>query len=108
MNRRLFISQALRATAAAALAASAVASSAAMAETAQPQKLRLPTRGPKRPGSIAAQPGGGGQNTAYEHDSDEQLDVWVKRCNDAGGGMSTGSDGNYDCKDSSGNSIPDW
>ncbi len=52
--------------------------------------------------------GNRGESSAVIHDSDEQLDVWVQRCNDAGGGMSTGGDGNYTCSDSNGNEIEDY
>jgi len=40
------------------------------------------------------------------HDSDEQLDVWVARCNKAGGGMILRDDGNYDCVGPHGYPIP--
>ncbi|MGH1439382.1 MAG: hypothetical protein ACRBBR_04645 [Cellvibrionaceae bacterium] len=40
------------------------------------------------------------------HDSDKQLDVWVARCNKAGGGMILRDDGNYDCVGPHGYPIP--
>jgi hypothetical protein len=51
---------------------------------------------------------GGRTGTGYKHDSDPQLDIWVKRCNDAGGGMELGRDGNYNCVDPQGNDIENW
>ena len=44
----------------------------------------------------------------YEHDSDKQLDIWVSRCNDAGGGMELGDDGNYRCVGTDGKDIDNW
>ena len=51
---------------------------------------------------------GSADTHGLQHDSDEQLDVWVARCNDAGGGMVLASDGNYDCHDANGNDIEDY
>lgn len=45
-------------------------------------------------------------NKGLKHDSDEQLDVWVARCNKAGGGMILRDDGNYDCVGPHGYPIP--
>ena len=103
MNRRTLVSRAILTTAFLAFAASA-----AGAQTATKQ-LKMPPIGPKAPNAIAAPQGGnGGQRAGLQHDSDEQLDIWVQRCNDAGGGMSTGGDGNYDCTDADGNAIDDY
>lgn len=52
--------------------------------------------------------GNGDGRQAHVDDSDEQLDVWVARCNEAGGGMVTADDGNYECHDSGGTPIEDW
>jgi hypothetical protein len=101
MNRRSFVSKAVLATAFVALAASA-------ASAGTPGKtLKLRPVGPKAPTGYAA-PGGENTSAGIIHDSDEQLDVWVARCNKAGGGMSTADDGNYECRDSDGNEIEDY
>lgn len=102
MNKRAFLSRAVLATALVALGISTAAAQSA------PQQLKPGVHKPKAPIGFATKPGGPPQRAGYEHDSDAQLDIWVQRCNDAGGGMITGEDGNYDCIDSSGNSIPDW
>lgn len=60
------------------------------------------------PGGYAAGEDNGRGQQAQVDDSDEQLDIWVQRCNDAGGGMSTAGDGNYDCIDPDGNTIDDY
>ena len=102
MNRRAFVSRALMATALVALTASSV-------YAASPSKTLKPgPGGPKAPSGFAAPGGGNKPNAEYEHDSKEQLDVWVARCNDAGGGMELGRDGNYRCVDSQGKDIEDW
>lgn len=44
----------------------------------------------------------------YKHDSDKQLDIWVSRCNKAGGGMELGDDGNYRCVGTDGKDIDNW
>lgn len=102
MNRRTFVSRALLATVLVALTASSVSAGS-------PSKLLKPRPGgPAAPTGLAAPGGGGKPNAGYEHDSDEQLDVWVARCNDAHGGMELGRDGNYRCVDAQGNDIEDW
>jgi hypothetical protein len=101
MNRRSFVSKAILATAFVALAASA-------ASAGTPGKtLKLRPVGPKAPTGYAA-PSGQDTSAAINHDPDAQLDIWVQKCNDAGGGMSTGGDGNYHCKDADGNEIEDY
>ena len=102
MNRRPFVSRALLATAFMALTASGVSAGT-------PSKtLKLRPTGPSAPTGFAA-PGGGSKPTSgYQHDSDAQLDIWVARCNKAGGGMELGNDGNYRCVDPQGHDIQDW
>lgn len=102
MNRRTFVSRAILATAFVALAASTASAGA-------PTKLlKQRPNGPSAPGGLA-NPGGGSKPTAgYKHDSDKQLDIWVSRCKDAGGGMELGDDGNYRCVDPQGNVLNDW
>ena len=102
MNRRKFTTQAVLTLAFVAFTASAHA--------AQPHGKTFnpnPT-GPKAPSGFATPDGGGGTSAAIDHDPDPQLDIWVQRCNDAGGGMSTGGDGNYHCTDANGNEIEDY
>jgi len=100
MNRRAFVSKAILATVLVAFAATAQAGQA----PSKGQKLR--PLGPKAPTGYVASGSGGSKPTAgINHDSDAQLDIWVQRCNDAGGGMSTGGDGNYSCTDANGNEI---
>ncbi len=102
MNRRTFVSRAVMAAAFVALAASS-ASAASSATVLKPRPA-----GPSTPGGFA-NPGGGAKPTGgYQHDSDEQLDIWVARCNKAGGGMELGQDGNYRCVDPQGNVLNDW
>lgn len=102
MNRRSFVSRAFMATAFVALAASTVSAASS------PTVLKQRPAGPSMPGKFAAPGGGNKPQAGYEHDSDEQLDVWVARCNKAGGGMELGNDGNYRCVDPQGNDINDW
>ena len=106
MNRRAFASKAILATALIAFAATAATAHAGQVPT-KGQKLR--PIGPKAPTGYVAPGTGGAKPTAgINHDSDDQLDIWVQRCNDAGGGMSTGGDGNYTCTDANGNEIEDY
>lgn len=74
------------------------------AGTLKMHKRVVPPHGPKK---FSAGPN---QSTAdkYEHDSDKQLDIWVKRCNKAGGGMELGDDGNYRCVGTDGKDIDNW
>ncbi len=104
MNRRSFVSQAVLATAFAVVAASSIAAQAATKE------IKLRPMNPTAPSSMAAPMKGSGEpsRAGLQHDSDEQLDVWVQRCNDAGGGMTLSDDGNYDCVGSDGNNIDDY
>jgi hypothetical protein len=64
-------------------------------------------RGDTRPGGFTT-PGGSRNSAGVVHDSDAQILVWVKRCNDAGGGMVTSPDGNYDCVAPDGTIITDY
>jgi hypothetical protein len=103
MNRRSFVSHAILATAFVALAASGASAASSPGTILKPRPS-----GPSAPGNLAA-PGGGAKPTAgYQHDSDAQLDIWVARCNKAGGGMELGNDGNYRCVDPQGHDINDW
>jgi hypothetical protein len=67
-----------------------------------------PGGGDDRGASDLAGADGGRDTQGVIDDSDEQLDVWVQRCNDAGGGMSTDETGNYTCTGSDGNEIRDY
>ncbi|WP_420345930.1 hypothetical protein [Pelagibius sp.] len=103
MNRRTLVSRALLTTAFLAFAASTAA-----ADTATKQ-IKVWPHGPKAPTAFAAPQGNDEPSRAgLQHDSDKQLDVWVQRCNDAGGGMTLSDDGNYDCVGSDGNNIDDY
>jgi hypothetical protein len=103
MNRRSFVSRVFMATAFVALAASSVSAASS------PTVLKQRPAGPTMPGKLAAPGGGGKPGTAgYQHDSDAQLDIWVARCNKAGGGMELGNDGNYRCVDPQGHDIDEW
>ncbi|WP_172295658.1 hypothetical protein [Pseudoruegeria sp. HB172150] len=102
-------------------------SAALVAATLMPA-LAAPSMAERGIGGLSADTGGGGggghggghgggkdytenddrDSNGLDHDSDAQLDVWVQRCNDAGGGMSTGSDGNYDCTGADGQPIDDY
>ena len=102
MTRRKFATQAVLTLALVAFAASA--------QAAQPigKTLKPTPPGPKAPSGFATPDGGRGTSAAIDHDPDPQLDIWVQRCNDAGGGLRTGGDGNYHCTDSNGNEIEDY
>lgn len=112
MKRREFLSNIALGVSAIAVV---VSTTVAVADTAAPRKttdqanmqqFKSPTSGHTGIGDLNGngRPGTHGLN----HDTDAQLDAWVARCNDAGGGMVTAPDDNYECHDRNGDPIQDW
>lgn len=84
-------------------------SAALIASTATAQTLKVQSNGPDVRLAPIQQMAVGPQSTAAAIDPNDAYDtVLQKKCNKAGGGMSTDETGNYVCTSPSGEDIPDY
>ncbi|MGK7754906.1 MULTISPECIES: hypothetical protein [unclassified Roseovarius] len=112
MKRRELLSNIALGLSAIAVVAStnvAVADTLAARKNTDPESMQQFKSGTSGDTGIGGLKGNGRPGThGLDHDTDAQLDVWVARCNDAGGGMVTAPDDNYECHDRNGDPIQDW